>query len=67
MTIQLHIENQIIEEIPISFHGCRCSEEKAAKLQATAEWLKHKYRQSILIKNNWEIVAIQESRIGQVT
>jgi len=64
MTVQIIIHDNVIEEIPVDFSGCRCYEEKWGKIVSVANWLKWKYRMSITLLNNWEIVGTQESKFS---
>jgi hypothetical protein len=64
MTVQINIAGETIEIIPVDFTGCLCHEEKCGKVKAMAEWLKYKYRQSIMIKSNFEIIFSCQSKMN---
>lgn len=55
MTLKLEIKGELIEEVPMNYSGCHCSEERTAKTKQVAGWLKYKYRQSLMITDKWVI------------
>lgn len=60
------ISGEVIEEIPVRFNGCRCYEEKWGRITSAANWLRYRYRASIILIDNWEIIAVSESAMSQV-
>lgn len=64
MTIQINIAGETIEILPVDFTGCLCHEEKCSRVKSIADWLKYRYRQSIAIKGNWEIIFSCQSRMN---
>lgn len=65
MTVELYIADVMIESIPVNLDGCLCCEEKSARVYGVSEWIKYQYRATIIIHNNWYIIASQPSKINE--
>lgn len=52
--LQLLIKNDVIEEVVLQLKG-KTFEHRQAEVNAASDFLKYKYRQSILLRSNWEI------------
>ena len=62
MIIQMYIGGCLVEELPLRLEGCKCYEQRYDVIFRTKGWLKHKYRVSITILDNWEIVLKADSK-----
>lgn len=65
MKVQIHIAGELIESIPIAWNKCKSYEERKAKIFTTSAWLKYRYRGTIALKGNWEIVLITRSKMNR--
>lgn len=66
MTVQFLISDEIIDSFEVTLNGCRLPEEREARVQAVVYWIKHKYSKSIRLLNNWDIIAIEESKFSKL-
>jgi hypothetical protein len=67
MKVEIHIGGKLIEEVPAELEKCGCYEERKGKIFLIESHLKWKYRESIILKENWEIVAVAESNMNKPT
>lgn len=64
MTLQLIISGKVIEEIDVSTETTLLLEDKEAKVERLSGFLQYKYRKSLAILSNWEIVLIAPSKMN---
>jgi hypothetical protein len=65
MQIEIHIGGVLVESIPAELDKCTCYEDRKGKIHKIEHWLKWKYRDSIILKSNWDIVAVAQSKMNK--
>jgi hypothetical protein len=65
MKVEIHIGGKLIEEVPAELDKCSCYEERKGKIFIIESHLKWKYRESLMLNNKWEIVAVAESKLNK--
>lgn len=59
MIISLYIKGELVDSIPFNWSGCKTIEDRMSHAKMVSGWLKYKYRVSLQIIPNWEIVIEQ--------
>jgi hypothetical protein len=67
MTVEIHIGGKLIESVPAELDKCSCYEDRKGKIFKIESHLKWKYRESIILKENWEIIAVAQSKMNKPT
>lgn len=64
MIVQLYISGVLIEEHEVDVLKCSGTEERKERVEAMSMWIQYHYHDALVIKSDWEIVAIAESKMN---
>jgi hypothetical protein len=64
MRVEIHIAGKMIEAIDLDWNRCNSYEERKAEVFNTCAWLKYRYRATIALKRNWEIILSVDSKLN---
>lgn len=65
MNVEFHIGGKLIEAVAVNWKNCHSYEDRRARIFSAEQWLKYRYRASIAILANWEIVIVAPSKMNK--
>jgi|GEM_PF-4579335 len=66
MVVELYISGELIESIVVKADDCRTYEYRKEKVDGVVNWLKYKYRSTMIIKDTWQFVLTVQSKLNDV-